>query len=81
MELDKLKMDEIRNFESAKIKEVLGDVKEKLLGIRMDVMGAGQKNSGLINGLKRSIARVETAKSERRRKQALASPNKTQSSK
>lgn len=71
MELHKLKMDEIRNFELAKVREVTGEVKEKLLGIRMDVMHAGQKNSGLIHGLKRSIARMETVLSERRRKQAI----------
>ena len=71
MELAKLKIDDIRGYETARLKQVEDELHEEMLKMRMDVFSTGAKNVGKIRGLRKSLARVKTAQGEKVRKQVM----------
>lgn len=62
MELHALKSDEIRGFDAAKSKDVEQSIRRELLTVRMDIYAAKSANVGRVRGLKRSLARLLTAR-------------------
>ena len=64
MDLHKLKTDEIRSWEPAKIRETENEIRMEMANIRMDIYSAQSNNSGKVSGLKKSLARVLTVTNE-----------------
>jgi ribosomal protein L29 len=68
MELHKLTSDEIRGWDSARLRETLNDVRKSLATIRMDIYTAKSANAAKIKGLRKSLARLMTVKNEKGKK-------------
>ncbi len=71
MELIKLQTDELRNFEAAKLKEVEDNARKELFKIRMDIYTPKASQAGNLRGLRKTLARVKTIQTEKRRTQEL----------
>ena len=61
MELHKLKNEELKALDSAKLRETDKDIRRQLVDIRMDIYSAQNKHTGKIRGLRKALARVLTA--------------------
>lgn len=72
MELHQLTAEEIRGFDSAKINETEGDIRRALVTIRMDIYTAKNQHTSKIRGLKKSLARVMTVRTEVLKKAGVA---------
>lgn len=68
MDLHKLSTDEVRGWDPAKRKEAADDIRRDLGKMRMDIYTAKSQNSGKIRGLKKSLARLMTIRSEEAKK-------------
>lgn len=68
MELHKLSTDEIRGWDSARLKEIVTEVRRALAGIRMDAYTAKSANAGKLRGLRKSLARLMTVTREKGKK-------------
>lgn len=64
MDLHKLKTEEIRSWEPAKLRETENEIRLEMANIRMDIYSAQSNSSGKVSGLKKSLARVLTVNSE-----------------
>lgn len=64
MELHKLTADTIKDFDSDKIRETETDIRKELVTIRMDIYTARNQHTAKIRGLKKSLARLLTLKSQ-----------------
>ena len=60
MEIQKLKNEELKSFDAAKLRETEKDIRRQLHEIRMDIYSGPSKHTGKIRGLRRSLARVLT---------------------
>lgn len=60
MELHKLKTEELKGLDSAKLRETEKDIRRQLVDIRMDIYTAQNKHTGKIRGLRKALARVLT---------------------
>ena len=67
MDIMKLKASEIRSFNEAKFKEAEADIREQLNKNRLDVYGNQASMSANAKKLRKSLARIKTVLSERRR--------------
>lgn len=75
MELHKLSVENIKEFDSAKIRETEADIRKELVNIRMDIYTARNQQTAKIRGLKKSLARLLTL--ENQGKKAAVKPAKT----
>lgn len=73
MELHKLTAEEIRGLDAAKLREVEGDIRKQLVGIRMDIYTAKSAHASKIKGMRKSLARVLTVTTEQAAKRTLGS--------
>lgn len=64
MELHKLKSDDIRGWDTAKRLETERDVRRALVTIRMDILSPKTQHGAKIRGLKKSLARLLTVRTE-----------------
>jgi len=64
MDLHKLKAEEIRSWESDKVRETEHEIRLEMANIRMDIYNASSKSTGKVQGLRRSLARVLTVNNE-----------------
>ena len=64
MELHKLKAEDIRSWEPAKLKESADEIRHELAKIRMDIYTAKAQQSAKFRGLKKSLARLLTVSNE-----------------
>lgn len=62
MELHKLDMETIKSYDSARIREAEGEIRKELVNIRMDIYTARNQHTAKIRGLRKSLARLLTAK-------------------
>ena len=76
MELIKVQVDELRGFEATRLKQMEDDVRKELLGIRMDIYTPKGSQAGKIRGLRKTLARVKSVQTEKRRTKALRSKTK-----
>ena len=60
MELHKLKKEELKGYDAAKLRETEKDIRRQLHEVRMDIYSGPGKHTGKIRGLRRSLARVLT---------------------
>ena len=65
MELHKLTTEEMRNWDTKRLREVSADVRKELAFLRMDIYTQKSKLSGKFRGLRRSLARVLTVLNEK----------------
>lgn len=68
MELTKLAIDEMRNFDDARMREVERDLRKELFSIKMDIFTAPAQHTGKIRNLKVNLARLLTVKNEKKRR-------------
>ena len=72
MELRKLKSDDIRKMDGAKLNETENDVRRELANIRLEQYTTNEDRSGHVRSLRRVLARVLTLKAEVARNQVKA---------
>ncbi len=64
MELHKLSIDNIKEHDSAKLRETEAEIRKELVNIRMDIYTARNQHTAKIRGLKKSLARLLTVKNQ-----------------
>lgn len=64
MQLHKLSAEEVRSWDLAKRQESVDEVRRELSNLRMDVYTAKSQHSSKIRGLKKSLARLLTERSQ-----------------
>ena len=62
MELHKLNMETIKGYDSVRLREAETEIRKEMVTIRMDIYTARNQHTAKIRGLKKSLARVLTAK-------------------
>ena len=62
MELEKLKKDDISNFDRARLNEVEVDIRKELAKVRLDIFTDKKLHTGKVKNLKKNLARVMTYK-------------------
>ncbi|MBM4251171.1 MAG: 50S ribosomal protein L29 [Deltaproteobacteria bacterium] len=60
MELHKLKKEELKGFDAAKLREAEKDIRSQLHDIRMDIYSGPGKHTGKVRALRKNLARVLT---------------------
>lgn len=76
MELHKLKAEEIKGFDAAKLRETEAQIRRELLNVRMDIYTAKAAHGAKIKGLKKSLARLLTVATANRKASAPAAAPK-----
>ena len=66
MEVKKISIDEMRKYDSAKVRETEVDIRKSLASLRLEEYTAGVARSGQIKMLKRNLARLLTANCEKK---------------
>ena len=69
MDLAKLTMDEIKSFDDTRLRDVEVDIRKSIMKIRLDAFKEKGKNSGVLRGLKKRLARALTIRQERSNQQ------------
>lgn len=77
MELHKLKADDVRGFDAAKLRETEKDIRKALVDIRMDIYSPRTQHAAKLRGLKKSLARLLTVAHQAPKAQAAAKPAAT----
>ena len=70
MELENIKLDEIRSYEMPRLKETETEIRRELAKIRLDVFSDKKQFTGKVRKLKKNLARVLTYQGEFTRKSA-----------
>lgn len=73
MELHKLKSDEIRGWDEAQLRETEHELRREMVGHRMNIYTAKSQQASKIRGLKKSLARLLTVRTEKTAKATTAS--------
>ena len=60
MELHKLKREELKGYDEAKLRETAKDIRQQLHSLRMDIYASQGKNTAKVASLKRNLARALT---------------------
>ena len=68
MELTKLTTEDIRGFESDRLKEVEFDLRKEICTKRMDVYAEKGKHIATVKKLKKTLARINTVVNENKKK-------------
>jgi ribosomal protein L29 len=61
MDMNKLKIKEIRAMDSKKLQDSAKNIRKELVGLRMDVYNAGPQAKSKARNLRKTLARVLTA--------------------
>jgi ribosomal protein L29 len=64
MELHKLDMATIKSYDSARVREAETEIRKEMVNIRLDIYTARNQHTAKIRGLKKSLARLLTAKGQ-----------------
>ena len=67
LELHKLKSDELKGMDVKALAETAGNIRKQMVDIRMDIFTPEASNSGKVKSLKKSLARVLTEQTARRK--------------
>ena len=60
MNLHKVKTEELKGFDAAKLRETEREVRRELHEVRMDIYSGPGKHTGKIRGLRKTLARILT---------------------
>ncbi len=64
MDLQKIHVDELKELDVARLDKTASEIRGKIFETRMDIYKPAGTNSGKLRGLRRSLARVLTVKTE-----------------
>lgn len=64
MDLHKLTVAEIRNFDNARVSEVEKEVRHQMAMMGMDIYSADGQHTGKKRGLRKSLAKILTVKTQ-----------------